>query len=676
MADDLTWTPWVKLDVPILAKNISPIIHNNVLHIFWLEISTRSLLEQGDNLKTNLLGYEHTVNIKYVFQKSDGSWEAAQTIPFPSLGGNSGEEDGIVLDPLVDTTVTDENMNYHTIRHPFHEKVYGRQDAHDWDDSRYTLSGLDWKRIYPFVGADGELYFAHHDKEKPSNLRYRYFRFVFMNKSVEEVNEPQPKHTLNRVQTLSILDKNASINLGRKASERVLLASSTQGLDSNDYCELAHSSPINGGSLVGVVKRGAEVEVANLLPGFFVINTKEESFLLRYHPQRVDGQWRTYETIRLHSSVPSQLKKSLFDKGIEHMLSLNNQLSLKDNDQGIKAFDNLKSDIIDSKDPFHKSSAFLNYYKELFYYVPLLIAQQLNGAQQFDKAETWYNYLFNPSASALQGDSESNRPWQYRGFRDKNKEYLKDLLTNKFAIRAYKDQPFNPHAVARFRAQADQKAVMMGYVDNLLDWGDHLFAQDTMESVNEAALIYQMASDVLGKKPVQLGKCEQSKNQTYSNIEALGHRYSEFAIEMENTWKFTSPMNTLYTTESIGYSGISAALRLNTMSEENSSSLTAYDAGHDFSFDMVHKTLPLFCVPANDQFLDYWKRVEDRVYKIRHCMNIKGVKRQLDLFAPEVDPSAMIKAKALGLDLRGIMASRLSATPQLRFQVLLEKRCL
>jgi hypothetical protein len=37
--------------------------------------------------------------------------------------------------------------------------------------------------------------------------------------------------------------------------------------------------------------------------------------------------------------------------------------------------------------------------------------------------------------------------------------------------------------------------------------------------------------------------------------------------------------------------------------------------------------MPYFCIPQNDKMLGYWDTVADRLYNIRHCMNIKGVRR-------------------------------------------------
>jgi hypothetical protein len=48
---------------------------------------------------------------------------------------------------------------------------------------------------------------------------------------------------------------------------------------------------------------------------------------------------------------------------------------------------------------------------------------------------------------------------------------------------------------------AFMKAVVMKYLDNLIAWGDQLFAQDTMESINEATQLYVLASRILGRRP-------------------------------------------------------------------------------------------------------------------------------------------------------------------------------
>ena len=48
---------------------------------------------------------------------------------------------------------------------------------------------------------------------------------------------------------------------------------------------------------------------------------------------------------------------------------------------------------------------------------------------------------------------------------------------------------------------------------------------------------------------------------------------------------------------------------------------------------IVKPTMLAFCIPPNKNLLAYWDRVEDRLFKIRNCMNISGIRRQLDLFS-------------------------------------------
>src|SRR5690606_16607418 len=86
-----------------------------------------------------------------------------------------------------------------------------------------------------------------------------------------------------------------------------------------------------------------------------------------------------------------------------------------------------------------------------------------------------------------------DRVWRYREFRNLDLNHLRDVLTDPVAIALYRKDPFNPWAIARRRISGLQKVVVMRYVDNLLDWADSLFAQFTMESVNEAMMLYIMA---------------------------------------------------------------------------------------------------------------------------------------------------------------------------------------
>src|SRR5260370_20632567 len=54
-------------------------------------------------------------------------------------------------------------------------------------------------------------------------------------------------------------------------------------------------------------------------------------------------------------------------------------------------------------------------------------------------------------------------------------------------------------------------------------------------------------------------------------------------------------------------------------------------------------------------------------------MNIEGVVRQLELFGPPIDPGALVKAVAAGVDISSALADLNSPLPLYRFNVLLQK---
>ncbi len=55
--------------------------------------------------------------------------------------------------------------------------------------------------------------------------------------------------------------------------------------------------------------------------------------------------------------------------------------------------------------------------------------------------------------------------------------------------------PFQPFVVAQYRPTAYMLKTVMAYLDNLIAWGDSLFQQYTIETINEATQIYVLAAN-------------------------------------------------------------------------------------------------------------------------------------------------------------------------------------
>src|SRR5204862_6519947 len=79
------------------------------------------------------------------------------------------------------------------------------------------------------------------------------------------------------------------------------------------------------------------------------------------------------------------------------------------------------------------------------------------------------------------------------------------------------------------------------------------------------------------------------------------------------------------------------------------------------------------CIPKNDKLLGYWDTVADRLFNIRHCMNIQGVVRPLALFDPPIDPGMLVKAAAAGIDIGSIVSGLNQPIGPVRCLVLIQK---
>ena len=84
-----------------------------------------------------------------------------------------------------------------------------------------------------------------------------------------------------------------------------------------------------------------------------------------------------------------------------------------------------------------------------------------------------------------------------------------------------------PHVIARSRPSAYMKWVVMKYIDNLIGWGDSLFRQDTIESINQATQLYVLAGHILGPRPEVIPR--RGKIQPLPRQPKLQNQYVAFS---------------------------------------------------------------------------------------------------------------------------------------------------
>ena len=344
---------------------------------------------------------------------------------------------------------------------------------------------------------------------------------------------------------------------------------------------------------------------------------------------------------------------------------------------------------------FSFGGAYSIYNWELFFHAPFMIAKRLSANRRFEEAHRWFNFIFDPTdaPSGPEADEQqvSDWAWNVKPFvehgRGQTIERLMLLLSAtgltaaeqrrrrelNDEVKAWRKNPFNPHLIARMRVQPYMMAAVMAYLDNLIAWADDLFRLDSMESINEASQLYILAAEVLGERPRDIAAHEGTRRTidgqvvtSFNDLRPHLDAFSNALVTLEGViYPFEADEGvsgsgglvhaTDYAVAEVGGGGIAPELDV-------AAPVPA----------VIGPTL-FFCIPRNDKLVGYWDTVADRLFKIRHCMNIEGVVRQLPLFQPPIDPALLVKAAASGLDIGSVLADLGAPLPCYRFQVLAQK---
>jgi len=290
---------------------------------------------------------------------------------------------------------------------------------------------------------------------------------------------------------------------------------------------------------------------------------------------------------------------------------------------------------------------YANYNWELLYHIPVAVAVHLSQNQRFAEAQKWFHYVFDPTDATDPSDPSdpSGRFWKFLYFRQRPQSadlnqlltwlstpasslpsggaaQVQNLLTS---YQASLSTPFEPFAVARSRPIAFQYYVVMKYLDNLIAWGDSLFTQMTIETVNEATLCYVLAANLLGPRPQPVPPTGTISATCYNDLKNKLDPLGDALVTLEGQFPFN------ITTASGGPGTPGGSI---------------FGTGQSL----------YFCVPANAQLLSYWDTVDDRLSKIRNCENIAGQVQLMPLFNPPINPGMLVAAAAAGLDIGSVVS--------------------
>ncbi len=343
----------------------------------------------------------------------------------------------------------------------------------------------------------------------------------------------------------------------------------------------------------------------------------------------IEGEQIYFKFTRLSTSVVNELQRKLKVGGAKHLLTLSSQ------DAEELPFDryNPTSVVMTSRidETLNFDGAYGCYFWELFFYIPFLIANQFNANYKFDLSKQWYEHVFKPS--------DGDDCWRFIPLQNiPSDDYdLDNMLDRPALLMIYDNDPFDPDTLARLQHGSYQKAIVMRYIDNLIQWGDALFSQYTWETNTEATLLYVLADDLLGDEPQMVYESSPIEPQTFTQLESDNpNGIPQFLIDVEAP--LTPP----------------AMLSV------------AMDESQPFNLFQSY-----FCISENKRFMQYWKTTDDRLYKLRHGMNIQGQAQPLALFQEALDPKQLMSNTSSFRDQAGRLSGPAPSVPYYRFNVIL-----
>jgi Tc toxin complex TcA C-terminal TcB-binding domain/Neuraminidase-like domain/Putative peptidoglycan binding domain/Salmonella virulence plasmid 28.1kDa A protein len=654
--DSSRWTAWTRVELDIVSDHVLPVAWNRRLYLFWAIVNRRA--DKTQSLPNLTPANSPPPATKFHLEAQlawselrDGKWQAKQTAPQTFVVRRDAEPRSVTLkssiaDPLLRIDVFAETLHV-VLVYPGLLAWQSRDHV-----GEFVLGGVG-NSVEAFAVPGESLDGAGPGTAEIGQLAPALGKGVL----------PAP--------TNSDYDGMALVPLGTtsggSARQRVAPCCTTY----DQYGTLASETVLDRADRYRLLIPHQQLRFDSSLP-FFYSDSQRSYFVI---PQRYYQNGNYFLTTapadvyrpnyraqykfapNYHAFVPLLIRE-LNAGGVDRLYERRLQASPAAA-QGVPAFDfrtyYQPTDRVIAPYPiegidFDYDAPYSIYNWELFFHAPFQIGESLSLNQRFDEAKHFYEYVFDPTSAV--DEPAPQRYWVTKRFHDMTApEYRAAEIRRLMALINVRDpgvehqvaqwraNPFEPHVVAGLRPVAYQRAIVMKYIDNLIAWGDQLFRQDTMDSVNEATQLYILAAELLGPRP-EIVQPARDVPKTYADIEAGLDTFANAAIA----------------------------------AAENAIAPVQVDVATPQGTPQLPVFPPLyFCVPPNEKLLAYWDTVGDRLFKIRHCMNIEGVIRQLTLFAPPIDPGLLVKAAAAGLDLGSLLSDSGSSLPPYRFRVMVRE---
>jgi len=724
-----SWTPWEKINVDIQGDLVVPFVYNKRLHLFWIRTVKKAFASiKGVPLNESTIETEEATNYTEiqvgwsVFRNK--KWSPAKYSHKKHLNLNHDPETRYSMIACKQTDNNDlllkifsyvENVEKNVIKNTGDFIFNGDVCRSISYVNNYGEKYLDLDLDEMFNNFAKDMNFS----EKPEKKLLDANELKGKNREIKAVDDSCKMY--NNKLYLFPNDKNIWLHDWREKDDKHNIITTTQ------------SSP----HLVTMVHNYDNMEdmlyKSHLFFPFFYQDSERSFFVRIYAKKHLTTNYTAkFEFSPFYHPFTKLFMQELDYRGLGGLLNrdmqinpekhplLNRDYTFKgiyspndtDPNNAVSAANGYDKEVVD----FNYSGGYATYNWELFFHVPLYIACKLNQNQKFEEAMKWFHTIFNPmdkTDKEMPAKFWVTKPFFEMSKDDVRAQDIRDVLENIHAhvakVTLWLNNPYNPHLIARARPVAFQRAVVMKYIDNIIAWADQLFRRDTIEENNKATMLYVLAYQILGKRPVINPKVLQEKavNPNYidikngKNIFYILNMYDEF-IQYKYEEEGLNPgivrpaiVNVNYLLKETMQSGGAASRGGSPIGEQKKLlptqpvSMSVNSPGTELAvqdkklitpiiINPTAKPLPRldtvnFCVPFNQDLLRYWDIVEDRLFKLRNCMNIDGIVRELPLFEPPIDPAMLVKAAAAGISIGDALNNAMDETPHYRFRVILQK---
>ncbi|MGN6662933.1 MAG: neuraminidase-like domain-containing protein [Solirubrobacterales bacterium] len=442
-------------------------------------------------------------------------------------------------------------------------------------------------------------------------------------------------------------------------------------------------------------------------------------------PPKLESPWDyTFDVTRTSTGAVDRLSKTLFAQGIPGLLSLSSQQAPV---VGVLPFERFSPDPYTLNWPKALDGAQVDfegvyglYYWEVFYFVPMLVANSLSTNQQFETAEAWFRYVLDPTApeepvleTTFFEESEK------RIGEEESKKIFGELKTHQIPSLGAPALDEHGRVNPKFDAKTELGFLLGKRASNetlsivrtvLLNhrvaapadhyWRFWPFRNATLETLEETLSDRNPAIEIYESDPfdpfaiagLRIGAFEKATLMQYvQNLISWGD--SLFSQESFETTT-AATMLYVYAYDLLGERPVELLaptspppMTFAEIKAKNPDGIPVFLIEVENALPAPSGSVPevgqggtpfnaldsYFCVPENEQLLRYWDTLDDRLFKIRNSMNIEGEVRELPLFAPPLNPLELVKAAAAGGGFLPATAKAAGSIPAYRFEPMLAR---